>query len=467
MASSNSPSRFSRRTLLKTTVATSAALLLEACGGTAAPPAAEAPAELETEALPPPEQVTSVADAPASGQTEVRFATDWTEGIRGKTLEAAIPMFEEANPTLKIKLEPIGGDYFDKLQIQFAGGTVADIILFEGVLAPDYIAEGLIADIEPTLQDLGIDQARWRPGVPSAFLTEGKVYAIPFQFTPYVWYYNKTLFEKNGVDVPDGTWDWTKTREVAKQLTKPGESYGQWVLNDMFSQWASLALANGEEHWTTPDAKKTLVGEPSWVDAIRYTIEAVQVDKVAPAPDEQQGLLTGGITNLFATGKIGMVSLNAGSIGGFKEIIGDRFEWDVMPAPKAPRTGKAGGMWNDQPHVVTNGAQERDVVKQATQFVVFLSGDEVQGLIARDRGSTPTVAALQESEAYLSPPPAGMQIVVDELKTQEGPLFFPRFLEWYNTVNKEYERGFLGERSVEDTIAAMVAEGDKILAENE
>jgi hypothetical protein len=64
----------------------------------------------------------------------------------------------------------------------------------------------------------------------------------------------------------------------------------------------------------------------------------------------------------------------------------------------------------------------------------------------------------------MAPPPASMKIVIDELKLMKGPLYFNNFLEWWNTVNKEYERGLIGERSVDDTIKAMVSEGDKILA---
>ena len=60
-------------------------------------------------------------------------------------------LWAEQNPDKKVTLEPIGGDYFDRLLIQFSGGTVADVILFEGVLGLEFINEGLIIDIAPTL----------------------------------------------------------------------------------------------------------------------------------------------------------------------------------------------------------------------------------------------------------------------------------------------------------------------------
>jgi hypothetical protein len=99
-------------------------------------------------------------------------------------------------------------------------------------------------------------------------------------------------------------------------------------------------------------------------------------------------------------------------------------------------------------------------------LVLYLAGDEVQSNIATARGSCPTVIEIQEGEAYMAPPPNNMAVVIDELKEQRGPRYFPRFLEWFNAVNKEFELGLIGERDADATIEAMVVEGDKILASN-
>ena len=187
---------------------------------------------------------------------------------------------------------------------------------------------------------------------------------------------------------------------------------------------------------------------------------------MSPPPAEQKGLLTSAITQPFATGKLGMQSANSGALGRFFiPLIGNRFEWDVMPVPKAPRTKRSGGFWNDQPHVVTSNAQKRGVLNEAASLVTFLAGDDVQRLVARDRGSTPTTKAIQESEDYLKPPPASMRTIIDELGRQKSPQFFTRYLEWTLASLKQYELGLLGEQSVEDTIKNMVIEGDKVLAQ--
>ncbi len=407
---------------------------------------------------------TSAAEAPAQEAVGVRFASDWVEGVRGVAMENALEIFAEQNPTIAVELEPIGGDYFDRLQIQFSGGTVADAILFEGLLASDYIAEGLIVDLSDTLGVLGVDRSQWRPGVPSVFIQGDKLFATPFQLTPGAWYYNKTLFEEKGAPLPQADWDWEMVLEVAKQLTDPPNSYGIWIRGNMFLEYGPFGLANGDIHWVTEDFTHTNFGEPSFADAIRWVMEAVRVHQVSPLPADVQGLLTAGVSNFFATGKVGMAPLNAGSVGSFTDSIADRFEWDLMPTPIAPRTGHTGGMWNDQPHVVTSNAVERNVLEESTKLVVFLSGNEMQTQIAINRGSVPTLKALQESDTYLSPPPESMELVSAELDLRQGPRFFGGFLEWFRTCNKEFELGLIGERGIDETIEAMVIEGDKILA---
>src|SRR5690606_7514998 len=148
------------------------------------------------------------------------------------------------NPDIAVTVEPVGGDYYDLLQIQFSGGTVADTILFEGVLAAEYIAEGLHVDLSDTLIALNIDRSRWRPGPVSVFLEGDKIYAIPFQLAPIIWVYNKTLFEEMGVAPPEETWEWSNALEAAQQLTDAPNTYGLWLNAIMFQEYGSMGMQN-------------------------------------------------------------------------------------------------------------------------------------------------------------------------------------------------------------------------------
>ncbi|GIF25580.1 multiple sugar transport system substrate-binding protein [Actinoplanes tereljensis] len=51
------------------------------------------------------------------------------------------------------------------------------------------------------------------------YQADGKTYAIPYRQDSWVLYYNKTLFAKAGVKIPDGTWTWDDYATASKELT--------------------------------------------------------------------------------------------------------------------------------------------------------------------------------------------------------------------------------------------------------
>src|SRR5438093_8974746 len=161
--------RFSRRLAL-VGLGLPVAGLLAACGGPAAAPTAATgkPAESKPAAEPrtAPAATTKPAGTPAAttkpaatpaaaaptkagAAVEISLATDWTEGARGETLKQAVPEFEKQNARYKLKVEPIGGDYYDKLSVQIAGGTAADVMLFSGAFFLNFQQKGAFADITP------------------------------------------------------------------------------------------------------------------------------------------------------------------------------------------------------------------------------------------------------------------------------------------------------------------------------
>jgi hypothetical protein len=57
-----------------------------------------------------------------------------------------------------------------------------------------------------------------------------------------------------------------------------------------------------------------------------------------------------------------------------------------MDAPKWAKAGKRFVTRNDQPHVITNAAKKHTTVEEAALFGAFLSGEDVQGVVAKCGG---------------------------------------------------------------------------------
>ena len=53
----------------------------------------------------------------------------------------------------------------------------------------------------------------------------GDVYGLPYDFGPYIIYYNKDLFDKHGVEYPTSSMTWDEFLEKCRALTGDGD-YG-------------------------------------------------------------------------------------------------------------------------------------------------------------------------------------------------------------------------------------------------
>ena len=397
----------------------------------------------------------------AQDKTEITLATDWTDGARGAVLEKALPEFESQFPEYTVKVEPIGGDYFDKLSVQLAGGTAADVMLFDGIFFLNFAEQGAFANIKPNLEELGVDLSNYT-NVPSVFTSGDELYGMPFQLTIATWFANTTQFEEAGVPLPEEGWTWDDMIEAAKALTNADERrYGIRSNNDSMHFWGPLVLSAGG-NWLSEDGTKTALGDGNGFDGFKLAIDLIHEHKVAPSPADAAGMQTTQASEPFSAGFVAMSVGNSGNVGRYRIEVADRFVWQPIAQPAYPADGTVRTTFNDQPHVVNANAED---VMGATQLAVFLASEYVQGLIAVDRGSTPVFRNLQESESYLSPPPENMQQINANLALAEEVPFNRPWLEWVRAIEAAADLAFIGEASAEDAFEQAIAAGDAVLAQ--
>jgi len=136
--------------------------------------------------------------------------------------------FEKENPGIRIK--PIyAGDYQQtvaKVLTAIKGGDVPETAI---LLAADLFLledEGVIVPIEDFARTA--EDKAWLATFYPAFMEnaklKGKAYAIPFQRSTPVLYWNKEHFKAAGLDPDKGPRNWAEMREMAKKLTKKDAS---------------------------------------------------------------------------------------------------------------------------------------------------------------------------------------------------------------------------------------------------
>ena len=123
-------------------------------------------------------------------------------------------------------LTPSNG-YPTKLDLQLVSGTAGLVTALNGTLIPTYAARGAHRPLDDLIEadpDFHLDDFYQSIRRISSF--NGKTYAIGFDVAPTVMYYNKTLLQKQGVELPSRTepMPWATFRDLAKQLTNPASS---------------------------------------------------------------------------------------------------------------------------------------------------------------------------------------------------------------------------------------------------
>ncbi|MFD0525398.1 extracellular solute-binding protein [Paractinoplanes durhamensis] len=73
----------------------------------------------------------------------------------------------------------------------------------------------------------------------SSYQADGKTWAIPYRQDSWVLYYNKTLFQKAGVSLPDGSWTWDDYATASKELTAKLKAAGSKAVGDYEHIWQS------------------------------------------------------------------------------------------------------------------------------------------------------------------------------------------------------------------------------------
>lgn len=235
------------------------------------------------------------------------------------TLSTDLCTAEESDAPLKVTTQPQAS--FDQ-QLQLLAGQGALPSVFATGNSPDVIKDvhgsDQLVDIDAELEALGKSDAI----IPAARSTiealyDGEVYVLPTEFNVEGIWYNKSLFEKNGIEVPT-TWDdlvaASATLEKAGVTPMAAAGKDGWPLTRLVGNYLYRTIG--------PDAlKKVADGEAKLTDA-EYVEAAAQV--AALGETGAFGKSVGSIDyttamNQFLTGKAAMYYMGSWALANFND----------------------------------------------------------------------------------------------------------------------------------------------------
>ncbi|GGH09346.1 extracellular solute-binding protein [Paenibacillus segetis] len=165
----------------------------------------------------------------------VNFMHLWPEGVsagQNKIVNQIIKEYQAEHPNVVIKQEVLDNEqYKNKLKVLSASNELPDVGVTwaAGFLQP-YVEGNLFAPVDDLLN--GELKDKFVSGTTEAYAINDKTYALPLEFNIAPIYYNKAIFEKYNLQVPQ---TYEEFKQVVKALSEGGV--------------APIALGN-KDRWT-------------------------------------------------------------------------------------------------------------------------------------------------------------------------------------------------------------------------
>ena len=208
-----------------------ASLLVAACsgsgGGTAAPgatTASEAPGASSPAASGESPGASTSAGTGFDAQSVSGDLTlqGWSAGaVEAPILQKVLEDFQAKYPNIKVKFEPISGNYVDAMAPKFSSQDVPDVFYVDSSQAATWIDDGVLEPLDDYVSKSGFDTSKFYPGYLDAFKgPDGKLYGLPKDGNTLAMAYNTDLLQKAGVTTPPT--DWASLTDAVTKLKSSG-----------------------------------------------------------------------------------------------------------------------------------------------------------------------------------------------------------------------------------------------------
>ena len=398
----------------------------------------------------------AVVSAPANSATKVTTLTVWSTGgdADALVLAAAGKAYEAAHKDVKVKVEAIGwGDGYAKVLAAAASKSGPDIFtggLSWGISAGD---KGALADLRP----LGVATSI-QPKVPAQIYKaliaykSSKVYAVPYDLTLMMMFYDKTTLKTAGVtSAPKTIAEFNAAAAKIKAVSGVKNAvYNEWGNGDWLGFFSWLYSSGGSFY----DAKcKVTINNSTGVDALTQ-YKKLYTDFEAPKPGVADWSMNDNIKN----GKYGIGFSGNFQASSYYTYYKDYKNWTAAPVPAA--AGKKSVAFIGGRGISIMGYVPATKQRLAAKFISSLydvnvvKAMNVVGAANNAIFLSPVVAYADTIASY---PDDVLATIKAQLKDAQGP---PNCLGWedsQNDVTSAVQKYLFGSTSAQDALDAAAA----------
>jgi sn-glycerol 3-phosphate transport system substrate-binding protein len=422
------------------------------------------------------------AMALAMSATSAQAVTEitWWHAMTGALGERVVGLAEQFNKSQSdYKVNAVfKGSYDEAMAAAIAAyraGNAPHILqVFEVGTATMMYSKGAIMPVTEVMKTAGekFDPAVYVPAVAGYYTSpKGDMVSFPFNSSTTVFYYNKDMFAKAGLDPEKPPVTWQEVLGAAAKLKANGEKcpfttgWQSWTQLESFSAWHNVEFATKNNGFGGLDARLTF-NSPLHVRHIENL-----------ANWAKQGYFTyAGRKNepeaKFYSGECAMLTSSSSAYANINKNAKFKFAVATLPyyndVQGAPQNTIIGGasLW------VMSG-KKQDEYKGVAKFFKFLSQPEVQAKWHQETGYLPiTTAAYEQTkksgfyEKTPGPQVAVQQMIVKTTAKSRG-IRLGSFVQIRTIIDEELETVWNGKKTAKEALDNAVRRGDELLVKFE
>lgn len=301
-----------------------------------------------------------------------------------KTLEKLTDKFMEANPNITVNLQ--NQSTYNDLQQKMTATLASPKDLPTLTQAYPHwminaMQDELLVDLKPYIENETIGSENYNDmleGFKTASEIDGKIYGMPFNKSTEVIWYNKTLFDELGLEVPT---TFEEFAQVAKTITEKKGIVGAGF--DALNNFYTTYLKNKGVDFNS----ETDVTSAESVEAANYYLDGIKEGYFRIAGTDMY------LSGPFANETLGMyVGSNAGE-SFVKQGVDGKFEVGVAPYPAESVMQQGTDLY-----MFSNATAEQRTA--AFEFLKFLTSTENQITWGVETGYIPATHAAISSDEY-------------------------------------------------------------------
>ena len=415
------------------------------------------------------------------GTAQAKTDVQWWHAMGGELgakLEEIVKGFNESQDEYNV-IPTYKGTYPETMTAAIAAFRAqqqpAIVQVFEVGTGTMMAAKGAIKPVHQLMKDHGeaFDQNAFLPAVVGYYTdTEGNMLSMPFNSSTPILYYNKSLFEKAGLDPNTPPKTWADVEAFSKKIKESGAAscgfttgWVSWIQTENFSAWHNQPIGTEQNGFGGTGARLAFNGPVQvkhWGNLKKWSDEGIF----------KYGGPVGGdnAPPMFYSQECAMIMNSSASRAGVLENAKD-FEvgFGMLPyyddVEGAPQNSIIGGatLW------VLEGRPEEEY-KGVAKFFHYLSTPEVQADWASYSGYLPITQAAKDAMAgfYGENPGADTginQITLNPPTENSKGLRFGNYVQIRGIIDEEFEQLIAGSKDAQQALDSVVERGNKLLEE--